>query len=109
VVGDTIGCHAVNIGSGERTSVFDVAQGVNEFYGGLSIVKTTGAFREGDIRHGMADLTHARSLLDYNPQWGFRDGLRQFLQWANQSAPSVSGYEQSLSEMRQRGLLHGSA
>jgi dTDP-L-rhamnose 4-epimerase len=107
VVGDMTGCHAVNVGSGERTSVFDVAQGVNEFCGGQSTVETTGAFREGDIRHGMADLTHARSLLNYNPQWGFRDGLRQFLQWANESAPSMSGYEQSLSEMRQRGLLHG--
>jgi dTDP-L-rhamnose 4-epimerase len=109
VVGNMRGCHAVNVGSGERTSVFDVAQGVNEFYGGQSIVKTTGAFREGDIRHGMADLTHARSLLDYDPQWRFREGLRQFLQWAKESVPSVSGYEQSLSEMRQRGLLHGRA
>jgi dTDP-L-rhamnose 4-epimerase len=109
VVGDAIGCHAVNVGSGERTSVFDVAQGINEFYGGQSIVETTGAFREGDIRHGMADLTHVRSLLGYNPRWGFRDGLERFLQWANKSAPSLSGYEQSLSEMRQRGLLHGGA
>jgi dTDP-L-rhamnose 4-epimerase len=107
VVGNTTGCHAVNVGSGEPTSVFDVAQRVNEFYGGQSTVETAGAFREGDIRHGMADLTHARSVLNYNPQWGFRDGLRQFLQWAKESTPSVSGYEQSLSEMRQRGLLHG--
>jgi dTDP-L-rhamnose 4-epimerase len=109
VTGNTTGCHAVNIGSGMRTSVFDVAQGVNEFHGGLSAVRTTGAFREGDIRHGMADLAYARSLLDYSPQWKFQDGLRQFLQWANECTPSMSGYEQSLSEMRQRGLLHGGA
>jgi dTDP-L-rhamnose 4-epimerase len=109
VVGNTTGCHAVNIGSGERTGVFDVAQGVNQFYGGQSTVQITGAFREGDIRHGMADLTYARLLLDYNPQWGFRDGLQRFLQWANESAPSMGGYEKSLSEMRQRGLLHGHA
>jgi dTDP-L-rhamnose 4-epimerase len=109
VVGDAVGCHAVNVGSGERTSVLDVAQGINEFYGGQSAVETTGAFREGDIRHGMADLTHARSLLGYNPRWGFRDGLQRFLQWANKSAPSSRGYEQSLAEMRQRGLLHGGA
>jgi dTDP-L-rhamnose 4-epimerase len=106
VVGDAIGRHAVNVGSGERTSVLDVAWGVNTFYGGRSVVERTGAFREGDIRHGVADLTHARSLLGYNPQWKFRDGLRRFLQWANESEPSTGGYEQSLSEMRQRGLLH---
>jgi dTDP-L-rhamnose 4-epimerase len=107
VIGNAGGCHAVNVGSGERTSVMDVAREVNEFYGSRSTVETTGAFRDGDIRHGMADLTHARSLLDYKPQWRFADGLRQFLQWANESEPSMSGYEQSLSEMRQRGLLHG--
>jgi dTDP-L-rhamnose 4-epimerase len=107
--GNVIGCHAVNVGSGERTSVFDVAQGVNEFYGSQSTVETTGAFREGDIRHGMADLTHARAVIGYNPRWGFRDGLQRFLQWANANEPSPDGYEQSLSEMRQRGLLHGGA
>ncbi|HMH16105.1 MAG TPA: NAD-dependent epimerase/dehydratase family protein [Edaphobacter sp.] len=109
VVGDAIGCHAINVGSGERTSVFDVARGVNTFYGSQSSIETTGAFREGDIRHGMADLTHARSLLGYNPQWKFRDGLQQFLTWANKAKPSTTGYERSLAEMRQRGLLHGRA
>ena len=107
VVGDVIGCHAVNVGSGERTSVFDVARGVNAFYGSQSPIETTGAFREGDIRHGMADLTHAQSLLGYNPEWKFRDGLQQFLKWANETEPSTTGYERSLAEMRQRGLLHG--
>ncbi len=109
VVGDAVGCHAVNVGSGERTSVLDVAQAINESYRGQSAVEITGAFRQGDIRHGMADLTHVRSLLEYNPRWRFRDGLELFLRWANHSAPSLSGYEQSLSEMRQRGFLHGGA
>jgi dTDP-L-rhamnose 4-epimerase len=107
VVEDAVGCHAVNVGSGERTSVLDVARGVNAFYGDRSDVETTGAFREGDIRHGMADLTHAQSLLGYNPQWKFRDVLRRFLEWASESEPSRGGYERSLAEMRQRGLLHG--
>jgi len=107
VIGDAVGYHSVNVGSGERTSVFDVARGVNAFYGDRSEVETTGVFREGDIRHGMADLTHARSLLGYSPQCEFRDGLRRFLEWAGESEPSGSGYEQSLAEMRQRGLLHG--
>jgi dTDP-L-rhamnose 4-epimerase len=109
VVGGTTGCHAVNVGSGERTSVLQVAEGINLFYGGRSSVETTGAFREGDIRHGMADLTHAEALLAYVPQWKFQDGLQRFLEWADESEPSVSGYEQSLAEMKQRGLLHGRA
>lgn len=109
ILDESIGCHAVNVGSGERTSVSRVAEEVSAFYGGRSTVQTTGAFREGDIRHSVADLTQARVLLDYDPKWRFDKGLQRFLQWANESEPSSNGYEQSLAELRQRGLLHGKA
>lgn len=109
VVQPAAGCHSVNVGSGERTSVWDVAQGVNNFYGGKSAVRTTGAFRDGDIRHGMADLALASALLGYTPTTTFDQGLKRFLEWAEQSAPSTEGYERSLAEMREKGLLHGTA
>jgi dTDP-L-rhamnose 4-epimerase len=108
-LGSFNGSHAINIGSGERTSVLDVANQVNAFYGNLSTVETTGAFREGDIRHGMADLTLSQSLLGYEPMRKFREGLRRFLEWANESEPTNAGYEESLAEMEERGLLHGRA
>jgi dTDP-L-rhamnose 4-epimerase len=85
----------------------EVANQINDFYGGRSELKVTGAFREGDIRHGLADLTQAQALLKYQPRWRFAEGLRKFLEWANQSAPVTSGYEQSLMEMKERGLLRG--
>ena len=99
------GCHTINIGSGERTTLLEVAEHVNAYFGNRSIVQVTGAFREGDIRHGFADLTRARQLLDYQPAWSFSDGLLRFLAWAEQSSPSTQGYEHSLAEMRDRGLL----
>jgi dTDP-L-rhamnose 4-epimerase len=106
-VGDATGCHAVNVGSGERTSVLQVAEAINAFYGSRSTVETTGAFRDGDVRHGLADLLFSQSLLGYHPHWKFRDGLQRFLEWASNSEPSRNGYEQSLIEMKRRGLLHG--
>ena len=107
VVGNTTGCHAVNVGSAERISVLMVANRINEFYGRRSTVETTGVFREGDVRHGMADLTHAHTLLGYVPEWKFKEGLQRFLEWANEREPLKGGYEQSLAEMKQQGLLHG--
>jgi dTDP-L-rhamnose 4-epimerase len=101
------GCHSVNVGSGQRTTVLQVAEGINAFYGGLSSIAVTGAFREGDIRHGLADLTQASRLLSYKPQWQFADGLARFLAWASDWSPSDTGYEGSLAEMRERGLLRG--
>lgn len=100
------GCHVVNVGSGQQTTVLEVARAVNSFFGGHSNIEITGAFRDGDIRHGMADLTLVKQLLGYQPQWKFSDGLRRFLEWATESEPSTTGYERSLDELRQRGLLH---
>jgi dTDP-L-rhamnose 4-epimerase len=99
--------YAVNVGSNERTSVMQVAQAVNRYFGDKSKVQVTGAFREGDIRHGMAELERAKSLLAYAPQVKFENGLRNFLAWAEESEPELSGYRRSLEEMRERGFLHG--
>jgi hypothetical protein len=33
--------------------------------------------------------------------------LRRFLEWASESGPSDGGYERSLAEMREKGLLRG--
>lgn len=101
------GYHSVNVGSGQATTVLSVANKINEFYGQSSEIKITGAFREGDVRHGLADLAKAQSLLGYTPRWSFEDGLCRFLEWAAESSPSDSGYEHSLKEMKERGLLRG--
>ncbi len=100
------GSHVVNIGSGEQTTVLEAAEQVNAHFGGHTPIEVTGAFREGDIRHGFADLTRARKLLGYKPASGFSQGLKSFLVWAEQTEPITSGYENSLKEMRNRGLLN---
>ncbi len=98
---------AVNVGSNERTTVMQVAQAVNRYFGEKSNIHISGAFREGDIRHGVADLNRARDVLAYQPSVQFEHGLHNFLAWAEESEPELKGYERSLDEMRQRGLLHG--
>jgi dTDP-L-rhamnose 4-epimerase len=104
---DVTGCEAINVGSNERSSVMEVASEINGFFGNLSEIKITGAFREGDIRHGIAELSRAHELLGYRPEWKFPDGLRKFLTWAMTNELSENHYEQSLSEMKQRGLMRG--
>lgn len=99
--------HAVNIGSNERTSVIQVAEAVTAYFGNKSKIRVTGAFREGDIRHGVANIELARSLLGYDPQVKFETGLQKFLKWAEDSEPMSDGYERSLGEMKARGMLHG--
>jgi len=98
---------AVNVGSNERTTVLEVAQAVNRYFGEKSKIYITGAFREGDIRHGVADLTRAQAMLAYAPSVNFRQGLQNFLAWAQESEPELDGYRRSLNELEARGLLHG--
>jgi dTDP-L-rhamnose 4-epimerase len=99
------GHEAINVGADERVSVLTVANEINGFFGNKSEIKITGAFREGDIRHGMADLSKARTLLNYEPKWSFPAGLRSFLTWAMENELPENRYQQSLAEMKQRGLL----
>lgn len=99
------GCEAVNVGSNSRTSVLTVANEINRFFGNHSAVNVTGAFREGDIRHGMADLSRSCDLLKYEPSWKFKEGLHNFLTWAMENELPENLYEKSLDEMKQRGLL----
>jgi len=35
----------------------------------------------GDVERTWADITRARELLGYDPQWAFREGVRAFVEW----------------------------
>lgn len=101
------GTHAINVGSGERTSVVQVAREIVEFFGSDSELQMTGEFRLGDIRHGCADVARLRELLSFTPRWSFRPGLHKFLAWASESTPVSDGYDRSLEELRSRNLMRG--
>ena len=101
------GTHVLNVGSGDKTTVLEVAESINRFFGGKSSVRVSGAFREGDIRHGIADLSRVRAEIGFVPAWTFQRGLVEFLKWAEEFEPDSAGYVKSLSEMKQKGLLHG--
>lgn len=40
-----------------------------------------GPFREGDVRHSQADISKARKMLGYEPQYSVLSGLRQAIGW----------------------------
>jgi dTDP-L-rhamnose 4-epimerase len=104
---ETSGIAALNVGSGDKTTVSEVVKEITNYFNSSSTVKITGEFREGDIRHNVADLTRIRELLDFEPQWKFSDGIKQFLDWASRQEISSGKYEQSLQEMKDKGLMHG--
>jgi dTDP-L-rhamnose 4-epimerase len=105
--GDFIG--ALNIGSGQATSVFKVAEEIKEFFNSKSELKVTGAFRVGDIRHNIADLQLAKSVLGFEPKVNFKQGLNHFLTWAvQQPEEDRNAYARSASELAAKGLMGNS-
>lgn len=99
------GQHAINIGSGVRTSVLDVANSLVSAYGVKVPIRVTGAFRMGDIRDNFADITKAGSLLKYVPKVDLATGILRFVNWVKSQSLNPDAYEKSISEMRARGFL----
>lgn len=100
---------ALNVGSGQATSVMTVAQEIKAFFESESTIGVTGAFRMGDIRHNIADVTRLKEILGFVPGTPFKQGLANFLGWAAAQAPEdKAAYLRSVSELAAKGLM-GSA
>lgn len=102
------GQYILNVGSGEATSVLQVANEIVSYLNSQSEITVSGIFREGDIRHNFADLKLVEKILGFKPQWQFTDGLHKFIDWAliqNDIPESVDDYKFSLAELSDRGLL----
>lgn len=107
MVADSNAVESFNVGTGQRTTVFEVANEIVRFFKSDSEITITGAFRQGDIRHNIADISKIRQVMHFTPQITFHDGLQRFLTWVAAQDRQQAGYESSLREMRERGLLLG--
>lgn len=69
-----------NVGRGEQTTLNDVIDMLRELtHHPLPI--TYAPQRAGDIRHSVADISRAQSILGFQPQATVLDGLNQTLAW----------------------------
>ena len=93
------------IGSGVATDVLTVANTLLRSLGGNVPVAVTGAFRAGDIRHNVADLSKARRLLGFAPRIDFAHGIARFASWVKTQEVATDGYEQSIKELAAKGLF----
>lgn len=75
-----------NVAVGESTTLNELFKILQEELSVVSgtpqaAVPTYRDFRQGDIRHSLADITKVRRLLGYNPEYKVRDGLRLAMSW----------------------------
>ena len=94
-----------NVGSGVATDVLTIAKTLQNLLGEKVSTNISGQFRVGDIRHNFADLTKVEEALGFKPSVYIEEGLRRFVEWVKSEEVQVDGYEQSLEELRVKGLF----
>lgn len=94
-----------NVGSGYATTVLEVAERLKELYKADIDIRITGNYRIGDIRHNIADLEKIKSKLKFQPDFSFDSGIREFAKWVLNQDVNTDKYEESIRQMKSKGLL----
>lgn len=95
----------LNVGSGKRTDVLTVAHALRSALGGDCPIEISGRFRVGDIRDHFADISKIQGRLGFEPKIEFNSGVRRFAEWVRTQPVPVDRFEESIEEMRSRGLF----
>lgn len=71
---------AFNIAFGGREYLIDIYYGLTKALG-VDIEPEFGPDRAGDIKHSNADISKAKRLLGYDPEWSFERGIEAAIDW----------------------------
>ena len=69
-----------NIAFGGRESLIDIYSYLQKALN-KEINPIFGPVRKGDIKHSNADISNAKKMLGYDPQWSFELGIEEAIQW----------------------------
>lgn len=71
---------AYNIAYGGRVSLNELYEVLRSLLN-KDIKPIYGPNRKGDIKHSNADISSAKTLLNYNPSYSFEDGIKLTIEW----------------------------
>ena len=95
---------AVNIGTGRPISIREVALMLARGLGRDLEPEIVARYREGDIRHCVADITRARDLLGYEPTVALEDGIPELLSWVREQE-AADQVTRATAELESRQLV----
>ncbi len=75
-----------NVGCGTRITLNELFQSIARLTG-TNIAPEHTETREGDVRHSLADIEQAKSLLGYNPEISIEEGLERTVAWYQSGSP----------------------
>ena len=71
---------AFNVAYGGREYLIDIYYGLTKALG-VEVEPNFGPDRAGDIKHSNADISKAKRLLGYEPEWSFERGIEAAIDW----------------------------
>jgi len=101
---DDVADVALNVGTGRSTSVAALAEAIARTLGVAITPDIVGRFREGDIRHCVADVSRIRRVLGFNARMALEKGVEDLAAWARQQRAD-DRVAQASDELRRRGLI----
>ncbi len=80
LAGEEAAGQAYNIAYGGREYLIDIYDALCKALG-VDVKPVFGPDRPGDIKHSNADISKARRLLNYDPEYDFSKGIRLAIEW----------------------------
>lgn len=78
---------AINIACGERITLNKVVRLINQFLG-KGVKPVYAPVRAGDVKHSMASIEKAKTLIGYEPVISFSEGLNRAIEWYKENSPA---------------------
>ena len=95
---------AINVGTGESTSILRMGQLLAERMGGKRDFVIRNEFRAGDIRHCYASTDLAAELLGFRSEVPLEEGIGELVQWVG-TQTALDGTSLAVEELSRRGLV----
>lgn len=75
-----------NIAYGENINLNDLVKAITVSLNQLNIDNITskthhGPNRKGDVKHSLADISKAKNIINYNPEYSFVEGIKKTVNW----------------------------
>ncbi len=85
--GTDLAGRVINVACGQRVNVNELAQKMAQMTDKPQLAAIHKATRTGDVKHSLADLTRAETLLGYRPIVDFLSGLKATVSWYQSQGP----------------------
>jgi dTDP-L-rhamnose 4-epimerase len=93
-----------NIGTGRAISINEITRMPATHLSKSIEPEIVGTYREGDIRHCVADISRARAQLGYQPRVTLEQGIPELMRWVKEQQAETDS-KKATAELEQRQLV----